>query len=112
MSSLREDIISHLKAKGNYSPEVDDSEIDRLIDNMKLYNYCLKELSSSGVSEQYEYKPGHTVTRINPLVDALQKFQANINKSTSKLGISRNDRIKLKLLEEKQGDDFDRDFSA
>jgi len=27
MSSLKEDIISHLKAKANYSPEVDDVEI-------------------------------------------------------------------------------------
>lgn len=109
MNSLKENIITHLKKKGNYSPEVDDAEIDRLLDNMKLYQYCLKELDGN-VSEQYEYKPGHTVTRINPLVDALQKFQANINKSTSKLGISRNDRIKLKLLEQKV-DEFENDFN-
>jgi len=110
MNSLKENIIAHLKKKGNYSPEVDDPEIDRLLDNMSLYKSCLKELISIGVSEQYEYKPGHTVTRINPLVGALQTFQANINKSTSKLGISRNDRIKLKLLEAKQ-DEFENDFS-
>lgn len=110
MSSLKDDIIRHLENKGNYSPEVDDPEIERLIDNMKLYQSCLKDLLRTGVSETYEYKPGHTVTRINPLVGALQTFQANINKSTSKLGISRNDRIKLKLLEAKQ-DEFENDFS-
>lgn len=111
MSSLRENIISHLKAKGNYSPEVDDQEIDRLITNIELSQECLQQIKGN-VGQEYEYKPGHTITRVNPLVNAYQMFQRNIHQCSAKLGISRNDRIKLKLLEEKQGDDFDRDFSA
>jgi hypothetical protein len=110
MSSLRENIISHLNAKGNYSPDVDDYEVDRLIANIELSQECLEQIKAFGIAQEYEYKPGHTITRINTLISAYQMFQRNIHQCSAKLGISRNDRIKLKLLEEKQGDEFDNDF--
>jgi hypothetical protein len=111
MSSLRKNIITHLQSKGNYEPEVDDFFVDELISNIELSQDCLRQIKSSGgISEQYEYKPGHTVTRINPLIAAYQMFQRNIHQSSAKLGITRNDRIKLKIMESKSIDEFDQDF--
>lgn len=111
MNYLRENIISHLTIKGNYSPDVDDFFVDELIANIELSQDCLRRIKLDGISQEYEYKPGHTITRINPLINAYQMFQRNIHQCSAKLGISRNDRIKLKLLSEKLSDEFDNDFN-
>lgn len=112
MSSLREKIISHLEGKGNYSPDVDDFFVDELITNIELSLQCLDKIKDTGgVSQDYTYKPGHTITRINPLISAYQMFQRNIHQCSSKLGINRADRIKLKLMAERLEDEFDSDFN-
>ena len=50
-------------------------------------------------------------TRINPALTIYESCLRNIHQCSAKLGISRNDRIKLKLLEEKKSDEFDNDFN-
>jgi len=110
-SKLRRKIISHLETKGNYDPDVDDYLIDDLLKNMDLCRQCERILDEKGPIEEYEYKEGKYLNRINPAVNAYQMFQRNIHQISAKLGISRNDRIKLKLIESKQQDEFDQDFN-
>jgi phage terminase small subunit len=110
MNSLREKVISHLEEKGNYSPDVDDFFVDELISNIELSLQTLEEIKATGISQEYIYKPGLTITRVNPLISAYQMFQRNIHQCSSKLGINRADRLKLKLIEAKEEDDFDKDF--
>lgn len=110
MKALKTNIIAHLEAKGNYSPDVDDYLVDELIINIDLANECLKTIKQEGIVQTYEYKPGNHISRLNPSVNAYQMFQRNIQQLSSKLGISRNDRIKLKLIQLKEQDEFDKDF--
>lgn len=105
---LKANIIAHLEQKGNYSEEVDLYLVNELLLNIDLSNQCLERINlPDGVIQEYEYKPGHTVSRINPAVNAYQMFQRNIGQLSTKLGINRNDRIKMKLIEQKIQDDFD-----
>jgi len=107
--NLREDIVAHLTKKGNYESTVDDYLIDELLINIDLSNECLKSLKGH-IVEEYEYKAGTVITRINPMVNAYQMFQRNINQLSTKLGINRADRLKLKLMAEKLEDTFTEDF--
>jgi phage terminase small subunit len=108
-SSLRNAIIIHLTKKGNYDPGVDDYVIDELISNIELSRECLTTLKYEGVVQNYITTSGSKMSKMNPLVGIYQMFQRNIQQLAGKLGINRKDRIMLKLLEEKQLDQFDND---
>lgn len=111
MNSIRKNIISHLQAKGNYSSDVDDYLIDEIESNKELSDECLQKIKDEGIIIYTVFtKSGASISKLNPAVNAYQMFQRNINQLSSKLGINRADRIKLKLLAEKEADEFADDF--
>lgn len=112
MSTIRNNIISHLeKRKGSYEPNVDDYLIDELVINKELSDECLQKIKDEGIIIYTVFaKSGASISKLNPAVNAYQMFQRNINQLSAKLGINRADRIKLKLLAEKEADEFEDDF--
>lgn len=102
MSTLRENILDHLKAKGSYD-EIDDEQVDMLIENIELYKLAMKEVRKSGTVIQQK----NGVYKLNPSLLGAQMFFRNINLMSQKLGISRIDRIKLKLIAEKTASEFE-----
>lgn len=105
--TYKKGIIEHLKKKGNYSPEIDDVEIDELFENLTLYKESMKKLEEEGELIPYSYKPGMDIMRLNPRMNSIQQFKNAIDKCKMKLGINRADRIKMKLIEEKLHGDSD-----
>jgi phage terminase small subunit len=105
--TYKERIIEHLKSRGTYDPGVDDENIDDLIENITLSRKIMKEIKQEGVIQTYITTSGSKVTKMNPLVGIYQMFQRNTHQLSSKLGINRNDRLKLKLIEVKTNIDFD-----
>ncbi len=110
-AGLRNNIVSHLKKKGNYEPDVDDYVIDELISNIELSKECLNQIKEEGVVQHYITTSGSEMSKMNPLVGIYQMFQRNIQQLAAKLGINRKDRLMLKLIQEKEKDDFDADFN-
>lgn len=108
---LRDQIISHLKKKGNYSPDVDDYLIDMLIDNIGMYHSLLKDIKEEGLITKGKNGNGFVIKMVNPSFNLYQSCLKNIHQCASKLGINRRDRLMLKLIEEKIADKFDVDFA-
>jgi P27 family predicted phage terminase small subunit len=109
--SLRNEIIQHLKKKGNYDPDVDDFVINILIKNIDYAEELKQRIESEGLIVTIPNGNGIATTKENPAYGTYCKCLSNIHECSAKLGIYRKDRIALKLLEEKQKDDFDSDFS-
>ena len=107
---LRNDIIAHLKKKGNYEAEVDNYLIDLLLKNIEYAKELEEDIKQKGLIVCIPNGNGIVTTKENPSYGTYCKCIDNIHKCASKLGISRNDRIKLGLLEEKKIDEFDEDF--
>lgn len=108
---LRTQIIKHLEAKGNYDPEVDDFTIDMLIENIEFANTAKEDIKKNGLMVTMLNGNGFETTKENPAFGTYMKCVTNIRELSTKLGIHRNDRLKLKLIEEQTKDDFDKDFS-
>ena len=108
--NLRNDIVTHLIKKGNYESEVDDYLIDIIIENLKYTNDAKQSITDLGLIVNIPNGNGIITTKENPAFGTYEKCLHNIHQCSAKLGISRNDRIKLKLLEEKKADEFDNDF--
>jgi phage terminase small subunit len=99
----KEKIISHLKAKGTYDEDVDDEQVEMLLQNLELYKLALQEVKKSGIL--ITLVSGNK--KINPALLAFQMFFRNINLIAGRLGISRLDRVKLKLIQEKTASEFE-----
>jgi len=108
--SIKTQIVEHLIKKGSYDPDVDDYMIIELIENIQLSKQCLDQIKDEGVVSYYYTTKGDRLSKMNPIVGIYQMFQRNINQLSSKLGINRSDRLKLKLVEEQSTDEFDNDF--
>lgn len=109
--NLKNDIVQHLKKKGNYDPEVDDFVIDILIKNIEYAEELKKDIEANGLIVAIPNGNGIITTKENPAYGTYCKCLSNIHESSAKLGIYRKDRLALKLLDEKKKDDFDADFS-
>lgn len=107
MADLKARIIEHLETKGNFEKGVDLDMIDDLVDNTKLAKEIFKKLKEEGAVIYYVTTSGSTVSKLNPLLNAYQMTMRNVYQLASKLGINRNDRLKLKLIEKKAQDEFD-----
>jgi P27 family predicted phage terminase small subunit len=97
---LRNAIIKHLIDKGNYDPEVDNYVIDMLLENVKYADQMKEELNANGCVVAIPNGNGIVSNRMNPAFGVYQMCLRNIHQCSSKLGINRNDRLKLKILEE------------
>lgn len=109
--NLKTDIIAHLNAKGNYDGGVDDYLIDILLENLEYSRKLKTMLDKNGIITTLLNGNGIPTMRENPALAAYSKCLNNIFHCSVKLGISRKDRITLKIMEEKASDDFDNDFS-
>ena len=98
--ALRKMIIKHLIDKGTYDPDVDDIIIVDLIINYEMAQDCLKKIKEDGPVIMRENVNGKLTPIINPYMSAYQMIMRNVFQMISKLGISRSDRIKLRLKEE------------
>lgn len=103
-------LIEHLRKKENYYDiEIDDRLVNELLLNIQLADQCLEKLKVDGVVSTYEYKPGNVIERLSPTLIAYQMLRKQVHQISVELGINRNDRIKMKLIEQKIQDDFDED---
>ena len=105
--TYKERIVNHLKAKGTYDPEIDDEMIDDLLENIEMSRKIMRKIKNDGVITTYITTSGSEMSKMNPLVGIYQMFQRNSHQLSSKLGICRGDRLKLKLIEVKKLDEFD-----
>jgi hypothetical protein len=110
-TKLKNAIIKHLTKKGNYDAEVDDYLIDILIENIEYAKQMQKLLEGGKIIINIPNGNGIITTKENPAYGTYVKCLTNIQQSAKQLGINRNDRIKLKLLEIKAMDDFDEEFN-
>jgi phage terminase small subunit len=108
---IKNDIIQHLKNKGNYDFTVDDMTIDILLKNIEYARDLEEMLRTEGLIVAIPNGNGIITTKENPAYGTYCKCIDNIHHCASKLGIHRKERIALKLLEEKHKDEFDIDFS-
>ncbi len=99
MADLRTRIIEHLKVKGTYDENVDDDMVDDLVENTMFTKKIFKQLKSEGAIIEYMTTSGSRMTKINPLLNAYQMMMRNVYQLSAKLGINRNDRLKLKIIE-------------
>jgi P27 family predicted phage terminase small subunit len=109
--SLKNDIIQHLTKKGNYETDVDDMVIDILIKNIAYAETLCELLAEQGLQVTILNGNGFETTKENPAFGTYMKCLDSIHTCSAKLGISRKDRIALKLIEEKKSDSFDEDFN-
>lgn len=103
---IRSRIIDHLKKKGTYDPGIDDDAVDELIENAVFSRKIFKQLIKEGAVIEYNTTNGSRMTKINPLLNAYQMMMRNVFQMSAKLGINRNDRLKLKIIEKKEQDEF------
>lgn len=106
--TYKEKIVSHLKSKGTYDEDLDEEMINDLLENINLSRKTLRQIKKEGVILRYTTTSGSEMTKMNPLVGIYQMFQRNTHQLSSKLGICRGDRLKLKLIEKKSLDEFDK----
>jgi hypothetical protein len=108
--TLKTHIIQHLTKKGNYEEHVDDMEIEILLKNLQYTDTLCKLIERDGLQISTTNGNGFITTKENPCVGTYMKCLDSIHTACAKLGISRKDRIALKLIEEIKEDEFDRDF--
>lgn len=108
---LRDDIIQHLTKKGNYDADVDDMVIDILVKNVGYAETLCGILERDGLQVTIPNGNGIETTKENPAFGTYIKCLDSIHTCSAKLGIGRKDRIALKLIEERERDEFDREFS-
>ena len=110
-TKLRERILEHLKSKGTFDEKVDEMMLDDLLENLEFTKKIFKELRTEGSVIEYTMGNGHIITKLNPKMNAYQMMQKNVFQLCSKLGINRNDRLKLKLIEKQEKDEFEKLFN-
>jgi len=107
LKQLRKDIVKHLSIS-NYSPEVDDLQIDIIIDSFEFNDQCLADIRVNGLMQTVTGRNGVGYTKMNPAFGVLQMGYRNIQQACSKLGINRSDRVKLKLDISKEQSSIDK----
>ena len=105
--SIKTNIVEHLKKKGNYDESIDDYLIDMLMDNLKFANEMKEKLSEEGCIIASANGNGIVSVKQHPAFSVYQMALRNIHQISSRLSISRADRIKLKLIEQKEQDALD-----
>lgn len=105
--TLKNNILQHLTKKGNYETDVDDMVIEILLKNIKYAETLCDLLEDQGLQVTIMNGNGFETTKENPAFGTYMKCLDTIHTCCAKLGISRKDRIALKLIEEKKEDDFD-----
>ena len=103
--NIKNEIIEHLKRKGNYDINVDEYVIDILIENLEYARELKEIIKEEGLIITMLNGNGFSTTKENPAYGTYVKCLDNIHQCANKLGINRNDRLKLKLIEEKDKDD-------
>jgi P27 family predicted phage terminase small subunit len=104
---IKSNIVNHLIKKGCYESDVDDMVIDILVDNLKFLSRLAQKVEEEGLVVTILNGNGISTTRENPSYGTYTKCLDNIHQCCAKLGISRKDRISLKIMEEKMNDGFD-----
>jgi len=99
--TLRKSIINYLNDKGNYISSIDELDIETLIDNYEIAQTSLMELKENGPVLTIPNGNGIPTTKQSPYLTSYQSSIKMVRESALKLGLSRQDRIKLKI-EEKQ----------
>lgn len=108
MATLKDRIVTHLESKGNYDPNVDDDMIDDLVYHTAIAKTLMKKLQTEGAILEYYTTSGSKMLKLSPTLNALQMVQRSIYQLSTKLGIDRSSRLKLKIIEEKQQDELDK----
>jgi hypothetical protein len=106
-TKIKNGIVQHLIKKGNYEPDVDDMLIDVILENIRYGNLMRANLDEKGCVLNERSGNNVVVTKTNPAFNVYQMCLRNVNEASAKLGISRKDRIALKLIEVQKEDDFD-----
>jgi P27 family predicted phage terminase small subunit len=106
--SLKDSIVEHLNKKGNYESEVDDYLIDTLIENITYLKAMKQRLDEEGCVIETPNGNGIVTTKMNPAFGIYQMCLRNINQVSSKLGLNRADRLRLKILEDQVNNEFEK----
>lgn len=92
-TKIRKELIDYLKDKGVYE-ETDEFQVDELMFNLRLADDAKEDIVENGL------KAGERQDRVNPSVNVYMSCIKNINTLATKLGITVQERAKLKLTSE------------
>jgi phage terminase small subunit len=81
--------------------------VDDLIANTKFAHKIFEQLISEGPIVYHQTSNARNA-RLNPLINGYQMMMRNVYQLSAKLGINRNDRLKLKIVEQKEKDELDK----
>lgn len=85
--------------KRNDYEETDDIIITELVYNIELAQICKDEIESGGTTIKTFTKAG-PVTKVNPSITVYNAALKNIQTLSAKLGLTPQDRAKLKIVKE------------
>ena len=97
---MKEQIIEFLKGQNMYEG-VDETIIDELIKNINIASEALDEMGSNYTIESVT--AAGSSTKVNPLFTVYNAALKNIQTLSTKLGLTPQDRAKLKLVKEDDG---------
>lgn len=108
---LEEGIKKYLKENGNYIPDIDDYNVELFLTGLKLSEQALNLLenntgNNTGVIVTIPNGNGIETTKANPALGAYKECIILAREAAIKLGINRNDRIKLKIEEQLDNDPY------
>jgi len=107
---IKENIYEHLEKKGFYERGVDDYLVEILVENLEIAHKLKAQADRDGYIVTIPNGNGIATTKENPALGSYIKILSNIFQCSVKLGITRKDRLTLKIMEEKASDGFDEDF--
>ena len=102
---LKTRIVKNLQKLGQFDLESDEILINELVFNIEIAQHARKEIRAGGII----IKGRFDVDIRNPALDVYNAAVKNINALSTKIGMSRQERLKLKLALE-QKDAFDEAF--
>jgi P27 family predicted phage terminase small subunit len=100
MEKLKKRILEHLSQRSDYDALSDDILVDELIFNVYLAKKARREIQDSGIT----FKNRFNDIIKNPAMDIYNGAIRNVNALATKLGISRQERMKLKQAAQEQAD--------
>ena len=106
MSTIKNKIIEHLKSRADFDENSDMVLIDELVFNINVAKKARVEVKNHGIIVKNRF--GDLIK--NPAFDIYNNAIRNISNISTKLGISRQERMKLKQEAPEVDDTFEMTF--
>ena len=111
MSKLKTGIIKLLEEKGIFEADVDYILISEMLFNVKIMQMAKKDITKNGIEKNVSGKGKEPYFQKNSAIVTYNDALKNYNRIAEKLGLSPQDRARLKITEvEQDNDDYGNEF--